>query len=155
LNLCSSFSTTRSSTSHFPDVVKLSTISTIFKRSSRLDLSNYRGICCSNFLLGTPFMWLNRCLVPYLVKQSVLPPGQIATQPGIQGHDLTSFFAQLESWASREKVPLFALRRGVNGLEEQCQHPEDALAMGGKRRSTCGAAQLYPRFVPQRRIADM
>jgi hypothetical protein len=41
--------------SHFPDAVKPSTISTIIKRGSPFDLVNYRGVCCSNFLLSTPF----------------------------------------------------------------------------------------------------
>ena len=41
---------------------------------------------------------------------------------------------------------------GVNGREEQCQHPWDALAMVGKMRSMWGATQvtqLYPEFVQQ------
>ena len=97
--------------SHFPDIVKPSTVSTIFKRGSRFDLSNYRGICCSNFLLSTPFTWLNHCLGPYISQHGLLPPGQIATQPGVQGHDLTSLFAQIETWANRHHVPLYALRR--------------------------------------------
>ena len=97
--------------SHFPDVVKPSTISTIFKRGSRFNLFHYRGICCSNFLLSTPFMWLNHSLGPYISKMAILPPGQVATQPGVQGRDLTSLFAQLESWAHRHRVPLCALRR--------------------------------------------
>ena len=97
--------------SHFPDAVKPSTLSVVFKRGSPLQLTNYRGVCCSNFLLSTPFAWLNRCLLSYLAHHSVFPAGQVATQPGIQGRDLTSFFAQLESWASRERVPLYALRR--------------------------------------------
>jgi len=96
---------------HFPDAVKPSTISTIWKRGSRFDLFNYRGVCCSNFLLSTPFAWLNLCLGPYISKLAVLPPGQVATQPGVQGRDLTSLFAQLESWAKRHGVPLYALRR--------------------------------------------
>ena len=110
-------------TSHIPDAVKPSTISTIFKRGSRLDLTNYRGICCSNFLLSAPFAWLNHCLGPYLTRHAVIPAGQIATQPGVQGRDLTSLFAQIESWASREHVPLYALcrdqQKGFNRLSPQ------------------------------------
>lgn len=41
--------------SRIPSVVKPSTLSTIHKRGSRLDLSNYRGITCSDFLLNVPF----------------------------------------------------------------------------------------------------
>ncbi|KAH9972508.1 hypothetical protein BJV77DRAFT_1074888 [Russula vinacea] len=69
--------------SHFPDSVKPSTISTIFKRGSPFDLANYQGVCCSNFLLSTPFFWLNFCLSPYIAKLGILPLGQIATQPGV------------------------------------------------------------------------
>jgi hypothetical protein len=97
--------------SHFPAPVKPSTISPIFKRGSRLLLINYRGVCCSNFLLNTPFAWLNHCLGPYISKLAILPAGQIVTQPGVQGRDLTSLFAQIESWAARQRVPLYALRR--------------------------------------------
>jgi hypothetical protein len=31
--------------------------------------------------------------------------------PGVQGRDLTSLFAQIETWAIRHRVPLYALRR--------------------------------------------
>jgi hypothetical protein len=97
--------------SHFPDVVKPSTISTIYKRDSHLDLKNYRGVCCSNFLLSMPFTWLNYCLGPYLSTLAILPSGQTATQLGAQGRDLTSLFAQIEAWAAREHTPIYALRR--------------------------------------------
>lgn len=97
--------------SHFPDSVKPSSVSTIYKRGSPFDLSNYRGVCCSNFLLSTPFTWLNHCLSPYISRLRILPPGQVATQAGLQGHDLTSLFTQIESWARRHSIPLYALRR--------------------------------------------
>ena len=109
--------------SHFPDAVKPSTISMIWKRGSCFDLLNYRGVCCSNFLLSTPFARLNLCLTPYIAKLTILPPGQVATQPGVQGHDLTSLFAQIESWASCEHVPIYALRhdqqKGFDHLSPQ------------------------------------
>jgi hypothetical protein len=49
--------------------------------------------------------------MPYISQLHLLPPGQIATQPEIQGRDLTSLFAQIESWATRHRVSLYALRR--------------------------------------------
>lgn len=58
---------------HFPVGFKLSTI---FKHGT-LDLAN-RDICCGNFLLSTPFSWLNRSLVPYILRLGVLPAGKIA-----------------------------------------------------------------------------
>lgn len=97
--------------SHFPDSVKPSSVSTIYKCGSPFDLFNYRGICCSNLLLSTPFTWLNHCLTPYIAQLRILPPRQVATQAGLQGRDLTSLFAQIESWARRHSVPLYALRR--------------------------------------------
>ncbi|KAG0702845.1 hypothetical protein DFH29DRAFT_999067 [Suillus ampliporus] len=71
-------------------------MTTIYKRGPKTSLANYRGICCSNFLLNTPFAWLNSLLIPYLTRLCVLPEGQVATQPGVQGKDLTSFLSQLE-----------------------------------------------------------
>ncbi|KAG1747818.1 uncharacterized protein EDB91DRAFT_1033421, partial [Suillus paluster] len=84
--------------SHFPASVKPINMTTIYKRGPKTLLANYRGICCSNFLLNIPFAWLNSLLIPYLMRLHVLPEGQVATQPGVQGRDLTSFLSQLESW---------------------------------------------------------
>ncbi|GJE96473.1 hypothetical protein PsYK624_126700 [Phanerochaete sordida] len=97
--------------SHFPASVKPATMSTIFKRGSRTDLSNYRGITCSNLMKNLPFAWLNHNLVPYLAEHDILPQSQIATQPGVQARDLTSFLAQAETYARRHKQPLYMLRR--------------------------------------------
>ncbi|KAG6874591.1 hypothetical protein C0992_007389, partial [Termitomyces sp. T32_za158] len=68
--------------SHFPDVIKPIYVSTIHKKGSPTILSNYRGIACSNVLCNLPFAWLNYKLGPYLAKHSIIPPFQIATQPG-------------------------------------------------------------------------
>ena len=109
--------------SHFPACVKVSTLSTIHKRGSRLELANYRGVCCSNLLINLSFAWLNRLLLPYLADHLVIPEGQIATQPGVQARDLLSFFSQLEVWSDRHHVPLYALRRdqmkGFDRLEPE------------------------------------
>ncbi|GBE80306.1 hypothetical protein SCP_0300210 [Sparassis crispa] len=109
--------------SHFPDTVKPCTLSTIYKRGPRTMLSNYREVCCSNLLLNMPFTWLNLLLGPYLAKHHILPPGQVATQPGIQGRDLTSFLAQLEAWLNRMHTPLYILcrdqQKGFDHLEPQ------------------------------------
>ncbi|KAG1888731.1 hypothetical protein F4604DRAFT_1877236 [Suillus subluteus] len=83
--------------SHFPASVKPTNMTTIYKHGPKTSLANYRRICCSNFLLNIPFAWLNSLLIPYLVRLCVLPKGQVATQPGMQGRDLTSFLSQLEN----------------------------------------------------------
>ncbi|KAJ3512820.1 hypothetical protein NLJ89_g3299 [Agrocybe chaxingu] len=109
--------------SRFPDCVKPTNISTIHKRGPNTFLFNYRGIACSNLLLNLPFAWLNNVLSPYLAQHQVIPECQIATQPGVQGRDLISYLSQLQTWASREHIPLFILQRdqkkGFDMLEPQ------------------------------------
>ncbi len=109
--------------SHFPSCVKPSSISLIHKRGDATDLANFRGVCTSSLCMNMPFAWLNSLLTPYLAQHSVLPEGQIATQPGVQGRDLTSLLAQLETWADRTKTPLYTVRRdqkkGFDRLEPQ------------------------------------
>ncbi|PPQ63162.1 hypothetical protein CVT24_005802 [Panaeolus cyanescens] len=109
--------------SHFPDCVKETNISTIFKRGSPSDLSNYRGIACSNIILNLVFAWLNDRLCPYLTASHIIPPCQVATQTATQGRDLISYISQVEKWASRTKTPLYVLQRdqkkGFDMLEPQ------------------------------------
>ncbi|GBE81774.1 hypothetical protein SCP_0401470 [Sparassis crispa] len=111
------------SQSHIPNIVKPCTLSMLFKKGPRTCLSNYRGVCCNNFLLNTPFAWLNLRLMPYLAQHRILPEGQVATQPGTQGRDLTSFLSQLECWSNRTCTPLYILRhdqqKGFDHLEPQ------------------------------------
>ncbi|PIL26788.1 hypothetical protein GSI_11124 [Ganoderma sinense ZZ0214-1] len=110
-------------TSTFPECVKPTLLSTIFKRGPRTDLTNYRGITCSNLLKNLPFAWLNHLLSPYLTAQQILPQTQIATQPGVQARDLTSFLSQVEVFSHRHKRPLYLLRRdqrkGFDRLEPE------------------------------------
>ena len=74
----------------------------------------------SNLLVNLAFAWLNSLLCPYLSRLQILPQGQIATQPGAQRRDLTSFLAQLEN---RSQTPLYVLRRdqqkGFDRLEPE------------------------------------
>nr|VWO99263.1 MRP-like transporter [Ganoderma boninense] len=109
--------------SHIPECVKPAALSTIFKRGPRTDLANYRGISCSNLLKNLPFAWLNHLLSRYLTAQQILPQTQIATQPGVQARDLTSFLSQVEAYAHRRKQPLYLLRRdqrkGFDRLEPE------------------------------------
>ncbi|KAI0072126.1 hypothetical protein K474DRAFT_1605738 [Panus rudis PR-1116 ss-1] len=76
-----------------------------------------------NLLLNLPFAWLNHLLVPYLRHHCILPQGQVATQPGVQARDLTSFIAQLHTWSNRHNVPIYLLRRdqqkGFDRLEPE------------------------------------
>ncbi|PBK64844.1 hypothetical protein ARMSODRAFT_1053495 [Armillaria solidipes] len=76
-------------------------------KSDATDLANFCGVCTSSLCMNMPFMWLNSLLTPYLAQHSVLPEGQIATQPEVQGRDLTSFLTQLETWADHTKTPLY------------------------------------------------
>jgi len=58
-----------------------------------------------------------------LTNHLVIPEGQIATQPGVQAHDLLSFFSQLEAWSDRHHVPLYTLQHDqMKGFD--CLEPE-------------------------------
>ncbi|GJE97002.1 hypothetical protein PsYK624_132120 [Phanerochaete sordida] len=109
--------------SHFPASTKPSLMTTIHKRGPRTDLANYRGITCSNLVYNLPFAWLNHLLLPYLVRHRIIPHTQVATQPGVQGRDLSSFLAQVEAYAHRHKMPIYILRRdqkkGFDRLEPE------------------------------------
>jgi hypothetical protein len=98
------------SSSHFPACMKDTNISTIHKRGPTTILKHYQGIACSSLLLNLPFAWLNLHLSPYLAKLQVIPGCRVATQPGVQGRDL-SVVAQVQKWAQRHKVPLYVLQR--------------------------------------------
>ncbi len=65
----------------------------------------------SNFLANLPFAWLSLCINQYNIQNHLIPDTQVATQQGVQGHDMTSFLSQLESWSNRTSTPLFILKR--------------------------------------------
>jgi hypothetical protein len=140
------------SSSHFPDCLKPTNISTIHKRGPTTFLSNYRGIACNNVLLNLPFAWLNYLLTPYLAQHRVIPECQVATQPGTQGRDLISYVSQVERWASREAVPLFILqrdqRKGFDMLEPQGFY--DALSAYGLPESIIDLDRSSQLQVPYR-----
>ncbi|TFK86682.1 hypothetical protein K466DRAFT_473922, partial [Polyporus arcularius HHB13444] len=112
--------------SHFPDSVKPAIMTTIFKRGSRTDLSNYRGITCSNLIKNLPFAWLNHHLSAYITQQGILPETQVATQPGVQARDLTSFlshgFDRLEPEGFYDAVRAYGLPESLIALDQSAQH---------------------------------
>jgi hypothetical protein len=55
--------------------------------------------------------WLNFKLSPYVAWMGVIPETQVATQPGIQTHDLMSFLSGLKTWSHRTRTPLYLLKR--------------------------------------------
>ncbi|KAF5376479.1 hypothetical protein D9615_008627 [Tricholomella constricta] len=113
-----------------PPCIKPVTLTTIHKRGPNTNLSNFRGITCSNLLANLPFAWLNKKLLPYLASHGIIPSSQVATQPGVQHRDLILFLAQVQMWATREHIPLYALQRdqkkGFDMLEPEGFY--DALA---------------------------
>lgn len=138
--------------SHFPDSIKPVYISAIHKRGPATDLSNYRGVSCVNFIANTPFAWCNSLLIPYIAKLHILPEGQVATQKGVQGRDLASFFAQLQTWSTRTSTPVYILRRdqkkGFDHLEPQGFY--DAITAYGLPRSLIDFDQSAQSNVPYR-----
>jgi hypothetical protein len=103
-------------------------------------------------LLNLPFAWLNYLLTPFLTQHQIIPECQIATQPGVQSHDLISYISQIECWASREKVPLFILqrdqRKGFDLLEPQGFY--DALSAYGLPPSIIDLDRSSQQEVPYR-----
>ncbi|KAF5333796.1 hypothetical protein D9758_015263 [Tetrapyrgos nigripes] len=97
--------------SHAPSCTKPSTLSIFHKRGSRTLLRNCRGVTFSNYILNHIGAWENFHLVPYCAKHNIIPPTQIASQPGVQGRDLLSFLAHLQTWAVRNKQSLYVLQR--------------------------------------------
>ena len=100
-------------TSHFPASVKPSTLSSIHKCGSPADLTNYWGVCCSNLLMNLAYAWLNHRLMPYVARLQIIPPGQVTTQPGVQGRDLLSFWVSFNAGLTRQGPPstLYAMTR--------------------------------------------
>lgn len=41
--------------------------------------------------MNLAYAWLNHRLMPYVARLQIIPPGQVTTQPGVQGRDLLSF----------------------------------------------------------------
>src|SRR5258708_39371352 len=65
----------------------------------------------ANLLANLPFAWLSLCLNQYNAQHFLIPQTQVATQQGVQGQDMTSFLAQIESWSNCTATPLFVLKR--------------------------------------------
>ncbi len=96
------------------------TLLTMHKWGLTTQLKNKCGVMLSNFLTSLPFAWLSLCLNQYNTAHPLIPQSQIATQCGVQGQDLTSFLAQLHSWAVCANQPLYILKhdqqKGFNFL---------------------------------------
>ena len=65
----------------------------------------------SNFIANSPMTWLNYLLTPFIAANSILPDTQVATQQGVQTHDLTIFLAGMLTWSNRHKTTIYALKR--------------------------------------------
>lgn len=98
-------------TSTIPANLRGMTLATLHKRGATTVLSNKRGVMFSNFLSNTPFAWLNWKLNEYNSLHHLIPQSQVATQQGVQGRDLISFLAQVETWSTRTKTPVYILKR--------------------------------------------
>lgn len=44
-------------------------------------------------------------------QRQLLPHLQGATKPGVQGRDLTSVLAMIQTWSNRTKTPIYILRK--------------------------------------------
>ncbi len=93
-----------------PHFLNQATLLTMHKWGLTTQLKNKCGVMLSNFIASLPFAWLSLCLDQYNMAHSLIPQSQIVTQHGVQGCDLTSFLAQLHSWAIHADQPLFILK---------------------------------------------
>ncbi|KAF8233143.1 hypothetical protein L208DRAFT_1268412 [Tricholoma matsutake] len=95
----------------FPGNIKDTHLTYFHKQGIHTDLSNWRGLLIFNFLANSPMTWLNFKLSPYTVQMGIIPETQVATQPGVQTHELMSFLCGLKTWSHRTKTPLYLLKR--------------------------------------------
>ena len=65
----------------------------------------------SNFLANSPMMWLNYKLIPYVAKLNVIPKTQVATQQGVQTHDVMSYLSCVKCYAECHHQTIYALQR--------------------------------------------
>ena len=96
---------------YFPEKMKETTLLHIYKKGSRTELSNWRGIMLTNFLANAPLSWLNINLTPYMRKKGMIPDTQVACQEGIQQRDVISYLSNIKSWAERNKKTVYMLKR--------------------------------------------
>ncbi|KAF8219647.1 hypothetical protein L208DRAFT_1338804, partial [Tricholoma matsutake] len=95
----------------FPGDIKDTHLTYFYKRGIHTDSSNWRGLLISNFLANSPMTWLNFKLSPYTARMGIISETQVATQPGVQTHDLMSFLNGLKMWSHHTKTPLYLLKR--------------------------------------------
>ena len=84
--------------SRFPGNIKDMWLTGFHKRGLHTQLSNWRGLLLSNFLVNAPIAWLNYSLILYASSKRILPDTQVAAQPGVQTRDLMSFLSGLKCW---------------------------------------------------------
>jgi hypothetical protein len=96
---------------NFPDKLRAMYLTTIHKKGVRTNLVNWRGVMFSNFLFNSPLTWLTTCLTPYASQVGLIPETQVATQLGVQSRDITSYLAQVKTWAQRSGTKVYALKR--------------------------------------------
>ena len=63
----------------------------------------------SNYLANSPMTWLNYLLTSYIAANNILPDTQVATQQGVQTHDLTSYLSGILTWANCHKTTYMLL----------------------------------------------
>ena len=95
----------------FPGHLKDMHLTYFHKQGVRTELTNWRGLLISNFLANSSMTWLNYKLSPYVACLGIIPETQVATQPGVQTHDLMSFLGGLKTWSQCMGTTLYLLKR--------------------------------------------
>ena len=136
--------------SRFPGNIKEVISVPLYKKGIRTNLANYQGIMLSNFLANSPMTWLNFRLTPYVAKLGIIPETQIATQMGVQSRDLMNFLAGIQTWSTRNKQPVYCIKRdqlkGFDYLSPQGFH--DAIRAYGLPESIIHLDQASQSQVP-------
>ena len=65
----------------------------------------------SNFMANALMTWLNYLLVPYATRKSMILETQVATQQGVQTHDVMSYLSTIKCYANHHKQAIYALQR--------------------------------------------
>lgn len=114
--------------------LKAVTMLGLYKKGIFSNLSNYRFLWLTNFHAAAATSQFARCLQDYSVSMSLLPLYQIATRPGTQTRDLTSFIEHLQTWVRRSSTQkLYACKRDdMKGFDNQIPEAfEDAVDFFG------------------------
>ena len=94
----------------FPGDLRDMSLTYMHKRGVHTNVSNWRGVMLSNFLMNSPMTWLNYNLAPYVSKLCIIPETQVTTNQGVQTRDIMSFLASVKCCMEWNHQMIYALQ---------------------------------------------